>query len=260
VIPLNNIEILEELINEFKKISYHDEEELDYLLKKSDMVIRNIFGPSSKYLIDINSILLYPYDKRAATSTLKNIWNKGIKEIINLHKTMIDEINFFGTPHTRNYNQPVKNRAFIVHGHDVEMKESVARFLEKIEFEAIILGEKPNLGRTVIEKFFDYSDVHLAIILFSPDDIGGAINEDLDKLKPRPRQNVILELGFFLGTLDRTQIILIYKDMENFEIPSDLRGVLYINFDPYGGWKTELCRELNGIGYEINLNKITKDT
>lgn len=48
------------------------------------------------------------------------------------------------------------DRIFIVHGHDGELKQSVARIIEKQGIEAIILSEKANLGRTIIEKFEDY--------------------------------------------------------------------------------------------------------
>lgn len=64
------------------------------------------------------------------------------------------------------------NKAFIVHGHDGELKEKVARRLEQQGIEAIILSEQANRGRTIIEKLEAYSDVHVAIILFTQDDIG----------------------------------------------------------------------------------------
>ena len=44
------------------------------------------------------------------------------------------------------------NKIFIVHGHD-ELKQSVARIIEKQGIEAIILSEQANKGCTIIEKF-----------------------------------------------------------------------------------------------------------
>ncbi len=44
-------------------------------------------------------------------------------------------------------------KVFLVHGHDSEVKETVARFIEKLGLDPIILHEQPNQGRTVIEKF-----------------------------------------------------------------------------------------------------------
>ena len=51
------------------------------------------------------------------------------------------------------------NKVFVVHGHNYGVKESVARFLEKLDLDPVILHEKPNAGRTIIEKFSDYADV-----------------------------------------------------------------------------------------------------
>jgi predicted nucleotide-binding protein len=46
---------------------------------------------------------------------------------------------------------------FVVHGHDGEARESVARLIEKQGLNAVVLHEQPNEGRTVIEKFERYA-------------------------------------------------------------------------------------------------------
>ncbi len=61
--------------------------------------------------------------------------------------------------------QTVSRKVFIVHGHDEGAREAVARFLEKIGFQAIILHEQANEGRTVIEKVEAHGDV--GFVLFS---------------------------------------------------------------------------------------------
>jgi hypothetical protein len=48
-------------------------------------------------------------------------------------------------------------RVFLVHGHDEAAREKVARYLERLELEPIILHEQPSRGRTIIEKFTDYA-------------------------------------------------------------------------------------------------------
>ena len=63
-------------------------------------------------------------------------------------------------------------RAFVIHGHDEAARETVARFLEKLEFQPVILHEQANKGRTIIEKFEDHADVAFAVVLLTPDDIG----------------------------------------------------------------------------------------
>ncbi len=150
---------------------------------------------------------------------------------------------------------PHSNKVFIVHGHDSGTKETVARFLEHIELVPIILHEKPNEGRTVIEKFEVYADVSFAVVLLTPDDVGAA-KEDQSKVRPRARQNVVLELGYFVGKLKRSRVCALYKP--GIEIPSDLHGVLYIEFDDKGAWRAQLAQELMNARLRINLEKLLK--
>jgi len=93
---------------------------------------------------------------------------------------------------------------FIVHGHDEAAKQEVARFIEKLGLHAIILHEQPDQGRTIIEKFEHHSDVGFAVVLLTPDDEGHPKNEPA-KAKPRARQNVVLELGHFIGIFGALQ-------------------------------------------------------
>ena len=71
-------------------------------------------------------------------------------------------------------------------------------------------------------------------------------------LKPRARQNVIFELGYFTGKLDRGRVCALTKG--NVEIPSDYDGVLYIPFDESGAWRMKLVQELKNAGFEIDAN------
>ena len=141
------------------------------------------------------------------------------------------------------------SKIFIVHGHDEALKQSVARLIEKQNIEAIILSEKANKGKTIIEKLEENSDVGCAICLFTPDDIGKA-NKETD-YKLRARQNVVLETGYFMGKLGREFIVYLAK--EGLELPSDLQGVVYTNRN---NWKIDLLKELKEMGYNIDLNKL----
>lgn len=149
----------------------------------------------------------------------------------------------------------VKNykKVFIVHGHDNELKETLARFLEKIGLEPIILHEQVNRGLIIIEKFEANSDVQFAIVLMTPDDVGNT-KDNLDKLNPRARQNVILELGYFMGKLGRDRVCAIIKG--NVERPSDYYGVVYIAVDNSDGWKLLLAKELKQAKLSFDGDKI----
>jgi predicted nucleotide-binding protein len=113
---------------------------------------------------------------------------------------------------------------FVVHGQDEAAKEVVARFSEKLTLRAVILHEQPNVGRTIIEKCEAYSDVCFAVVLFTPNDVGG-IRDEATELKPRARQNVIFELGYFIGKLGSRRVCALYKEVET---SSDYYGVLYV--------------------------------
>lgn len=143
-------------------------------------------------------------------------------------------------------------RIFIVHGHDVAVRESVARFLERIDLEVVILHEQANQGRTIIEKVEANSDVGFAVVLLTPDDEGRALGQD--RLEPRARQNVLLELGYFIARLGRANVCALKRG--NVEIPSDFAGVVWTSMDDNGGWKSELAKELKAAGYEIDWNKV----
>lgn len=142
-------------------------------------------------------------------------------------------------------------KVFIVHGHDNEAKETVARFIERLSLVPVILHEQPNSGRTVIEKFEVFSDVGFAVVLLTPDDVGASL-KDQKSLNPRARQNVILELGYFMGKLSRFRVCALYK--HGVEIPSDYQGVFYIELDSAGGWKKKLAQELVEANFSIDLD------
>jgi predicted nucleotide-binding protein len=140
---------------------------------------------------------------------------------------------------------------FLVHGHNDGATASVARFLEKLSLHPIILHEQPNMGRTVIEKFEAHADVGFAVVLLTPDDLGG-LAASPEALKPRARQNVILELGYFIGRLGRARVCALYID--GVEIPSDIHGVLYVPYDGENSWRIKLASEIRAVGIAVDLN------
>jgi len=122
--------------------------------------------------------------------------------------------------------QMPKKRIFIVHGRDELPALELARLIEhRYKIETILLEEKPNIGRTIFEKFEDHSVVNFAFVILTPDDVGGLKGEEP---KQRARQNVIFELGHFIGKIGREKVCLLVKG--NIEIPSDLAGLGYYKF------------------------------
>lgn len=148
--------------------------------------------------------------------------------------------------------KPKSNKIFIVHGHDGEARESVARFITHIGLTPIILHEQANCGRTVIEKVEAHGDVGFAVVLLTPDDLGKA--KDANELEPRARQNVLLELGYFFGRLGRKNVCALTRG--EVEVPSDFAGIVWENMDSGSGWKLALGRELQAAGHSIDWNKV----
>ena len=146
------------------------------------------------------------------------------------------------------------DEVFIVHGHDDEAKETVARFVENFGIEATILHEQANRGQTIPEKFEEHaSEAGFAIILLTPDDVG-ASKDETDDPKPRARQNVVLELGYFWGRLGRGHVCVLYKG--GVELPSDMQGLLYVPMNSPDEWQLQLAREMRQAGLPIDLNQL----
>jgi predicted nucleotide-binding protein len=148
-------------------------------------------------------------------------------------------------------------KIFIVHGHNNEMKETVARMIEKVKLTPVILHERANGGKTIIEKLLVNSlDIAFAIVLLSADDLGFSKTENPKSAKLRARQNVIFELGLFIGKLGRERVIALMETVDGFEHPSDYNGVVFVKYDNSDNWKLELLREFQDIGIPVNANDL----
>jgi predicted nucleotide-binding protein len=186
-------------------------------------------------------------------------WQNKLDEIaekIRRLQSIMRRLPMVPSPASPSANEPTMaldiREVFVVHGHNDAVKQSVARFLEKLDLKPVILHEQPNKGRTVIEKFEAHSSVGFAVVLLTPDDVGGLASTP-DKLSPRARQNVVLELGYFIGKLGRARVCALYQ--EGVEIPSDIHGVLFVPYDASEGWRLKLATEIKAAGIDVDLNR-----
>lgn len=145
-----------------------------------------------------------------------------------------------------------KTKVFIVHGHDNEAKQETARFIEQLGLQAIILHEQASKGKTIIEKIEENSNVGFAVVLYTPCDEGKAKTQS--ELHDRARQNVVFEHGYLIGKIGRQNVCALVKG--DIEKPNDISGVVYINMDPYGAWKTDLIKEMKESGFIVDANKL----
>ena len=124
-------------------------------------------------------------------------------------------------------------QVFVVHGRDLQSRDELVLLLkQEFELEPIVLMDKSNQSKTVIEKFEKNTlNVGYAFVILTPDDIG-YLNEKSQKPKPRARENVLLELGYFIGKLGRDNVCCIRKGDPL--LPSDLHGIVDIPFKEVG--------------------------
>lgn len=145
-------------------------------------------------------------------------------------------------------------RIFVVHGHDEVARLSVCRVLERLELEPIVLHEQTSQGDTIIEKLERYADVGFAVVLMTPDDQGGRVGAPANEQRPRARQNVVFELGYFIGKLGRSRVCALVKG--EMELLSDVAGVVYTPLDPAGAWQMRLAAELKAARIPVDANKL----
>ena len=146
------------------------------------------------------------------------------------------------------------DEVFIVHGRAEGLREAVARFVERLGLRPIILHEQASEGRTIIEKIERHSGVGYGVVLLTGDDRGGLAGADPASYQPRARQNVVLELGYFLGKLGRRHVCVLHEP--GVEIPSDYDGVVYVPLDPGGAWRVLLAKEMKATAFKgIDLNR-----
>lgn len=149
----------------------------------------------------------------------------------------------------------VNNRnIFIVHGHNAEMKQHVARIIGVLGLNPVILHEQPDGGMTIIEKLEHYGkEASFAVILLTADDVFQS-KDDKDKIitVKRARQNVVFEMGYFMAKLGRSRVF-VMRDEESEKV-GDIEGVLYTPTDSTG-WIMKMVKELQTAGFNVDANK-----
>jgi predicted nucleotide-binding protein len=176
----------------------------------------------------------------------------------------------------------VSKNVFIVHGNDHEPMKELKSMLFELGLNPIVLHEQVSGGSsTLAEKLEEYANnVGYAFVILTPDDIGGQraimqkklvkdtswlpvprplivtvglVDEILNCFEPRARQNVIFEMGYFWGMLQRKRVCCLLKGIV--QKPSDIEGVVYIHFENSidKEIRLEIMKVLKKAGYEIRF-------
>ena len=247
--------------------SWYDSPEFKEWRRNTQIAIKKTFGNESDQVREFNNTGSSPIRlstrRMPVTAIVEQIKNKYLNYLASqaaVLKSMINEIEEYwpeenqtaATSEVRKNGQISTNEIFIVHGRDEGAKNAVARFIERLDLVPVILSEIPGDGRTIIEKFEEHAQVGFAVVLLTPDDVG-ALQDGKNNRKPQARQNVIFELGFFIGRLDRRRVRALVRG--EVEIPSDYAGIEYIPLDDSDGWKLRLIQELKSVGFKVDANR-----
>ncbi len=229
-------------------------------LRETEIALEYVFGNDTRHIKEFKKISYSPAVLVSGGGNgFQRSYENGLQRAEKILSAMADEVQEYweaDRPVEGSQDASSKERGskiFIVHGHDVGMKESVAKFLKQLGLMPIILHEQPNEGKTIIEKFEKHSEVSFALVLLTADD-KGASKENLDVLNSRARQNVILEFGYFLGKLGRKNVVALYE--KSVEMPSDYDGVIFVPLDQGDAWRLEVIKELKAAGFDVDANAI----
>lgn len=209
----------------------------DMLKSLEDFVEENHFLRAKSYKDSLKTIQIKVHGLSKFKSNEDRILHKNIqRDIAALARQILDE----------------NKKVFIVHGRNTAMRHQVTSALGRLKIDWSVLESESNGGNTVIEKFLtNAEDCRYAIILFSADDLG-KLNNSEEPLKLRTRQNVILELGFFLAKVGRKNLFILHEVGKDIESPSDFNGIVSEVLDDFGGWKAKLIKEMKKSGMYIN--------
>lgn len=153
-------------------------------------------------------------------------------------------------------------KVFIVHGHDDTAREQLELVIHKLGLDPFILANTGGGGLTLIEALESEfnpgaNQATFGIVLMTPDDMGYSKNDGADNAQPRPRQNVVLEMGMLISAIGRGNVAILKKG--HVEVPSDAQGILYIPFnDHVKETVPKLTDRLRAAGFVLNPDNITR--
>lgn len=243
---------IKDVITKYKSSGLID----NYLTLMEQALSRN---SESQVLYCLGNICGWYNENISIINSNRYVFNKSehikAKALLDTLNEQLQSYDFSLIPEKIKSNAIAGNKVFIVHGHDNEAKVTIARTLGQLGLDAIILHEKPDEGKTIIEKLESFtSDAAYAIVLYTGCDIGRAKGKAETENKLRARQNVVFEHGLFIGSLGRKNVCaLVTEDVEK---PGDIDGIVYIPMDSAGAWKMQLCSNMRAAGLDIDLNRL----
>lgn len=203
---------------------YEDES----MYKQKIIEIKDFFDDilgENKYSREIDKTYIIGMNNYISSPSYSSVEN--VISIISAAITRIERNKNIITKQNKKINdKTIKENVFIIHGRDEAKWRELKDILERdFNLTPIILSEKPDTGKTIIEKFEEYAKTcSCAIAIFTPDD--EVVSNGEKYLQARP--NVIYELGWFCGHIGRDKVILLLK--EGTTLFSDFGGIVQKRF------------------------------
>ncbi len=153
-------------------------------------------------------------------------------------------------------------RVFIVHGHDLQSLEKLDHLLRKIGLEPENFDTLKKEGSETVIEILERSmpTCDAVIALLTPDDEGrkcpppGQAPETHEPLKPRARQNVLIEAGYAIISSRRRSLIIALGGVD---IPTDFEGISRIQAH---SWTNDLAgniaKRFSQMGFSVNLQSL----
>lgn len=143
------------------------------------------------------------------------------------------------------------SRVFVVYGRDTVTRDRIVNILSSLRTMPVFLEREAGTGQTIIELVEEFGDAKYSVAVMTSDDIG-YLRDEPHAARGRARQNVVLEIGYMMGRLGRSRILLLTDDIE---MPSDLAGVRHVRLSNTDEQiRVTLAREfqkLGDVGYQV---------
>jgi len=229
-ISIDNIDQLKAVEKRYNNWNSENYELLKRILKQQDIARDYSAAPWSIGKILVGDLKL--------SEKVEKLQAKINRKLANL-ESIISSFELFEA--VQDTDSDPSRKVFFVHGTNCDTKKRVLDFLLKLGLQPVVLKDLAAAGKTVIDEIQQRKDVKYAVTLLTPDDVGSVYNE---KLNFRATQNVILELGIFIGNVSS-----LYT--ESVELPADYHEFQHIQIDKTSQWQDALRTELETAGFEF---------
>ncbi|MBS0203527.1 MAG: nucleotide-binding protein [Planctomycetes bacterium] len=144
---------------------------------------------------------------------------------------------------------PELPRVFI--GSSVEglpVAEAIALGLDHVARPQVWTDGVFGLSSEILDSLLDVSRrTDYAVLVLTPDDV--LTKRDLSKACPR--DNLVFELGLFMGRIGRARCFIVHERSKDLELPSDLAGVKTATYVPASG--SELLASVRSVCTQIKV-------